>query len=310
MPTTPAADVEPGRGRAARRGQPVGSHHLLLAALGDPESAAARTLSRAGRGPGSGAGGAPQRRGRGHQRRATRGTGPAPHDRPRDRREPHGRGHRPGPRRPGPRRGRGPGRPGPGARHHPRRPAGQRPAWPRSGWPCGTAWKTSASSRPGGRVSSGGPREAGPGEERPGAGAETRRGSEESRAAPGKGAVPAAGRSPDAHGAAAPVAEQPRWPCSRRSYGEVAAGPGAIPDAGAESADDAPARTYSPGLHPGPPADGGHDGGGHCPVGATSRGAPRRRATAPTRPPLRALLRDLDEGHAARPWPAPPGPAT
>ena len=48
MPTTPAAEA--GLAEAARLagGQPVGSHHLLLAALADPDSAAARTLTALG----------------------------------------------------------------------------------------------------------------------------------------------------------------------------------------------------------------------------------------------------------------------
>ena len=48
MPTTPAADA--GLAEAARLagGQPVGSHHLLLAALADPDSTAARTLTTLG----------------------------------------------------------------------------------------------------------------------------------------------------------------------------------------------------------------------------------------------------------------------
>ncbi len=48
MATTPAADA--GLAEAARLagGQPVGSHHLLLAALADPDSAAARTLTALG----------------------------------------------------------------------------------------------------------------------------------------------------------------------------------------------------------------------------------------------------------------------
>ena len=48
MPTTPAADA--GLAEAARLagGEPVGSHHLLLAALADPDSAAARTLTALG----------------------------------------------------------------------------------------------------------------------------------------------------------------------------------------------------------------------------------------------------------------------
>jgi ATP-dependent Clp protease ATP-binding subunit ClpC len=48
MPTTPAADA--GLAEAARLAgdQPVGSHHLLLAALADPDSAAARTLTALG----------------------------------------------------------------------------------------------------------------------------------------------------------------------------------------------------------------------------------------------------------------------
>jgi ATP-dependent Clp protease ATP-binding subunit ClpA len=48
MPTTPAAGA--GLAEAARLagGQPVGSHHLLLAALADPDSAAAKTLTALG----------------------------------------------------------------------------------------------------------------------------------------------------------------------------------------------------------------------------------------------------------------------
>jgi ATP-dependent Clp protease ATP-binding subunit ClpA len=48
MPTTPAAEA--GLAEAARLagGQPVGSHHLLAAALADPDSAAARTLTALG----------------------------------------------------------------------------------------------------------------------------------------------------------------------------------------------------------------------------------------------------------------------
>jgi ATP-dependent Clp protease ATP-binding subunit ClpA len=48
MPTTPAAEA--GLAEAARLAgsQPVGSHHLLLAALADPDSAAARTLTALG----------------------------------------------------------------------------------------------------------------------------------------------------------------------------------------------------------------------------------------------------------------------
>ena len=48
MRTTPAADA--GLAEAARlaEGQPVGSHHLLLAALADPDSVAAKTLTALG----------------------------------------------------------------------------------------------------------------------------------------------------------------------------------------------------------------------------------------------------------------------
>ena len=48
MPTTPAADA--GLAEAARLAgdEPVGSHHLLAAALADPDSAAARTLTALG----------------------------------------------------------------------------------------------------------------------------------------------------------------------------------------------------------------------------------------------------------------------
>ena len=45
MATTPAGDVSLAEAARLAGNQPVGSHHLLLAALGDPDSAAARTLS-------------------------------------------------------------------------------------------------------------------------------------------------------------------------------------------------------------------------------------------------------------------------
>jgi ATP-dependent Clp protease ATP-binding subunit ClpA len=44
LPTTPAADHSLAEAARLAGEGPVGSHHLLLAALGDPESAAARTL--------------------------------------------------------------------------------------------------------------------------------------------------------------------------------------------------------------------------------------------------------------------------
>jgi ATP-dependent Clp protease ATP-binding subunit ClpC len=44
MPTTPAAETSLGEAARLAGQQPVGSHHLLLAALADPDSAAARTL--------------------------------------------------------------------------------------------------------------------------------------------------------------------------------------------------------------------------------------------------------------------------
>jgi ATP-dependent Clp protease ATP-binding subunit ClpA len=48
MPTTPAADAGLAEAVRLAGGQPVGSHHLLLAALADPDSAAARTLTALG----------------------------------------------------------------------------------------------------------------------------------------------------------------------------------------------------------------------------------------------------------------------
>jgi ATP-dependent Clp protease ATP-binding subunit ClpA len=46
--TTPAADVSLGEAARLAGSQPVGSHHLLLAALGDPDTAAARALAALG----------------------------------------------------------------------------------------------------------------------------------------------------------------------------------------------------------------------------------------------------------------------
>src|SRR6266568_2861010 len=46
--TTPAADTSLGEAARLAGSQPVGSHHLLLAALGDPDTAAARALAALG----------------------------------------------------------------------------------------------------------------------------------------------------------------------------------------------------------------------------------------------------------------------
>jgi len=48
LPATPAAQTSLGEAARLAGGQPVGSHHLLLAALADPDTAAARTLSSLG----------------------------------------------------------------------------------------------------------------------------------------------------------------------------------------------------------------------------------------------------------------------
>ena len=48
MPTTPAGDASLAEAARLAGSQPVGSHHLLLAALADPDSAAARTLTALG----------------------------------------------------------------------------------------------------------------------------------------------------------------------------------------------------------------------------------------------------------------------
>ena len=48
MPTTPAGDASLAEAARLAGGQPVGSHHLLLAALADPDSAAAKTLTALG----------------------------------------------------------------------------------------------------------------------------------------------------------------------------------------------------------------------------------------------------------------------
>jgi ATP-dependent Clp protease ATP-binding subunit ClpC len=48
LPTTPAAETSLGEAARLAGRQPVGSHHLLLAALTDPDAAAARTLASLG----------------------------------------------------------------------------------------------------------------------------------------------------------------------------------------------------------------------------------------------------------------------
>ena len=48
MPTTPAGDASLAEAARLAGSQPVGSHHLLLAALADPDSAAAKTLTALG----------------------------------------------------------------------------------------------------------------------------------------------------------------------------------------------------------------------------------------------------------------------
>jgi ATP-dependent Clp protease ATP-binding subunit ClpA len=48
QPTTPAADATLGEAARLAGTQPVGSHHLMLAALGDPDAAAARALTALG----------------------------------------------------------------------------------------------------------------------------------------------------------------------------------------------------------------------------------------------------------------------
>jgi ATP-dependent Clp protease ATP-binding subunit ClpC len=48
MPTTPAGDASLAEAARLAGDQPVGSHHLLLAALADPDSAAAKTLTALG----------------------------------------------------------------------------------------------------------------------------------------------------------------------------------------------------------------------------------------------------------------------
>ena len=48
VPTTPAADASMAQAARLAGSSPVGSHHLLLAALADPDTAAARTLTALG----------------------------------------------------------------------------------------------------------------------------------------------------------------------------------------------------------------------------------------------------------------------
>ena len=69
---TPAADITLERGRPPGRTQPVGSHHLLLAALADPDTAAARALAALGVDLEQAQGRAPPRGHHRHQRRAAR----------------------------------------------------------------------------------------------------------------------------------------------------------------------------------------------------------------------------------------------
>ena len=117
--TTPAADTSLSEAARLAGSQPVGSHHLLLAALGDPDTAAARALAALG---------VDLDQAREALRSAdVTGTSdeqpeerPAPDGDPRDRQAAHDRGNRPGDRQPRPRRAPCARRKGRPAWHHSR----------------------------------------------------------------------------------------------------------------------------------------------------------------------------------------------
>ena len=151
MPTTPAGDASLAEAARLAGRQPVGSHHLLLAALADPDSAAAKTLTALGVNLDQArealrnadvAGTSDEQleeRGRRHmvirvtsESLTIEATDPAIVALARAAIQALGgqaqeagiiRGDQPG-----------------------------SAAWARCGWPCGTAWKTSASTRPAARV--------------------------------------------------------------------------------------------------------------------------------------------------------------
>ena len=93
---TPATDATLTEAARLAGGAPVGSHHLLLAALADPNSAAARTLAGLGRRPRPGAGVAAHGGRHRHHRRTAGGGRPPPDVSPGRGRDAHPRHRRPG----------------------------------------------------------------------------------------------------------------------------------------------------------------------------------------------------------------------
>ena len=126
LQATPAAETSLAEAARLAGGHPVGSHHLLLATLADPDTAAARTLTALG---------VDLEQARQALRSADiTGTSDEPPEEkgrrqmvsPRGGRHTHDRGGRSRPGQPRPRRGRCARRPGRGGRDHPRWPAGKR----------------------------------------------------------------------------------------------------------------------------------------------------------------------------------------
>ena len=95
---TPATDATLAEAARLAGDAPVGSHHLLLAALADPDSAAARTLAGLGVDLDQAQGTAAHRGRHRHQRRTARGGRPPPDVHPGDRGNAHDRGGGPGAR--------------------------------------------------------------------------------------------------------------------------------------------------------------------------------------------------------------------
>ena len=124
LSATPAGDKALSEAARLAGALPVGSHHLLLAALADPDTAAARAL--AGLGVDLDRAKAALRTAdvTWYQRRAAGRGGPAPAGHPGDGRASHAGGDRSRHHQGGPGRAAGAGRPGRPARHHPRRPGG------------------------------------------------------------------------------------------------------------------------------------------------------------------------------------------
>ena len=119
LPATPAAEASVTAAVRLAGTKPIGSHHLLLAALDDPNSAAARTLAGLGVDLDQAREALRTVDVTGTSDEQPEERGRAAHDAPGHRHQPDHRGHRPGPHQGRPGRGRSPRRPGGPARHHP-----------------------------------------------------------------------------------------------------------------------------------------------------------------------------------------------